>query len=174
MYICKDNKYPFNNFFSLEECKVNVNLLESIVEYIRNIEHALKEIIQQNIDLKNQVKSKALTDASEYDNESILKKYSFGDNYIEQLGKIINKFKISFNEENKLLLNESFKGNAQDGYIKNEKSKENHIFELPDEIKDIKNYYEGKIDLMQKKIKVSEILESLYLKQIDEFRKINK
>ena len=68
-------------------------------------------------------------------------------------------------------MNESYKEDNKEEFIKNENIHEKGIFEISDVIKEIKNYYEGKIDIMQKKIKVSEILESLYLKQIDEFKK---
>jgi hypothetical protein len=183
MYICKENKSPSNekissnNYFSFEECKNNINILESIIEYIRNIEHALKEILQQNINLREQMKNKGIFSVSECDNESFIKKYSYSFNHdlIGQLEKIINKFKLSFNEEKKFLMNESCKKDNKEEFIKKENAHEKDIFEISDEIKEIKNYYEGKIDIMQKKIKVSEILESLYLKQIDEFKKkLNK
>ena len=177
MYICKENKSPSHekmssNYFSLDECKININILESIIEYIRSIEETLKKIIQQNINLKNQIKNKSLLiDYPEQDDELILKKYSYGETHIEKLEKMINKFQISLNEENKTLMNEACKVNDKNSYNNNDNINDNCVFEISDEIKEIKNYYEGKMDIMQKKIKVFEILENLYLKQIEEFKK---
>ena len=59
MHFCKDNKSPYHDissfYISYEECKHNINILESIIEYIRNIEKSLQEIIKQNVDLKNKI-----------------------------------------------------------------------------------------------------------------------
>ena len=75
--------------------------------------------------------------------------------------KIINDFKKAINEDE----------NGKESLNKNYNNKS----EIEDEIEEIKNYYEGKIAIMDKKIKVFEILESLYMKQIDELKnKLNK
>ena len=171
MYFCKDNKssnHEIAHFcISYEECQNNILILETIMEYILNLEKHLKEIIQQNIDLKNKISK----NDSDFNNISIQKNNDKltnllkGKNYIKEIEKIINDFKKAINEERSAYIKE----NENINKICNNKA------EIEDEIEEIKNYYEGKIAIMDKKIKVFEILESLYMKQIDELKnKLNK
>jgi hypothetical protein len=175
MHFCKENKSPFHekalSCFTIEECKNTINILESIIEYIKNTEQTLKEIIQQNIILKNQIQnneSKIPLNSEVSDNDILLTKCSQGRNFTECLEKIINKFKISVNnEKNTLDCIDNDENNRND---KNSNAFKNKL-EISDDIRDIKNYYEGKINIMEKKIKVFEILENLYMKQVDELKK---
>ena len=175
MHFCKENKSPFHertlSCFTIEECKNTINILESIIEYIKNTEQTLKEIIQQNKALKNQIQSNESriplnTEVS--DKDILLTNYSQGKNYTECLEKIINKFKNSVNNE-KITIDclDSNENNRND---KNSNALK-HKLEISDDIRDIKNYYEGKINIMEKKIKVFEILENLYMKQVDDLKK---
>ena len=87
MYSCKENK-PNNDaklsYLSYEECQNNINILESIIEYILNIEKSLQEIIKQNADLKNKtLKNDAhFNDLIEQNNQDIIKHLSKGKNHI--------------------------------------------------------------------------------------------
>ena len=175
MHFCKENKSPFHerilSCFTIEECKNTINILESIIEYIKNTEQTLIEIIQQNKALKNQIQSNESriplnTEVS--DKDILLTNYSQGKNYTECLEKIINKFKNSVNNE-KITIDclDSNENNRND---KNSNALK-HKLEISDDIRDIKNYYEGKINIMEKKIKVFEILENLYMKQVDDLKK---
>ena len=175
MHFCKENKSPFHertlSCFTIEECKNTINILESIIEYIKNTEQTLIEIIQQNKALKNQIQSNESriplnTEVS--DKDILLTNYSQGRNYTECLEKIINKFKNSVNNE-KITIDclDSNENNRND---KNSNALK-HKLEISDDIRDIKNYYEGKINIMEKKIKVFEILENLYMKQVDDLKK---
>ena len=177
MHFCKENKSPSShekipsNYFSFEECKTNVNILESIIEYILTIEQTLREIMQQNISLKNQIQKNEeyLINESEQEKELMLKNYSQGKNYVEQLEKIINKFKITINKDNITIEQEA--NNEKEKNTNNINDNYKNKLEISDEIREIKNYYEGKINIMEKKIKVFEILENLYISQTDELKK---
>ena len=175
MHFCKENKSPFHertlSCFTIEECKNTINILESIIEYIKNTEQTLKEIIQQNKALKNQIQSNESriplnTEVS--DKDILLTNYSQGKNYTECLEKIINKFKNSVNNEKNTI--ECLDSNENNRNDKNSNALK-HKLEISDDIRDIKNYYEGKINIMEKKIKVFEILENLYMKQVDDLKK---
>jgi len=175
MHFCKENKSPFHertlSCFTIEECKNTINILESIIEYIKNTEQTLIEIIQQNKALKNQIQSNESriplnTEVS--DKDILLTNYSQGRNYTECLEKIINKFKNSVNNE-KITI-ECLDSNENNRNDKNSNALK-HKLEISDDIRDIKNYYEGKINIMEKKIKVFEILENLYMKQVDDLKK---
>ena len=175
MHFSREIKSPFHDkilsCFTIEECKNTINILESIIEYIKNTEQTLIEIIQQNKALKNQIQSNESriplnTEVS--DKDILLTNYSQGKNYTECLEKIINKFKNSVNNE-KITIDclDSNENNRND---KNSNALK-HKLEISDDIRDIKNYYEGKINIMEKKIKVFEILENLYMKQVDDLKK---
>ena len=175
MHFCKENKSPFHektlSCFTIEECKNTINILESIIEYIKNTEQTLIEIIQQNKALKNQIQSnesKIPLNTEVSDKDILLTNFSQGKNYTECLEKIINKFKNSVNNE-KITIEclDSDENNRND---KNSNALK-HKLEISDDIRDIKNYYEGKINIMEKKIKVFEILENLYMKQVDDLKK---
>ena len=175
MHFCKENKSPFHertlSCFTIEECKNTINILESIIEYIKNTEQTLIEIIQQNKALKNQIQnneSRIPLNTEVSDKDILLTNYSQGKNYTECLEKIINKFKNSVNNE-KITIDclDSNENNRND---KNSNALK-HKLEISDDIRDIKNYYEGKINIMEKKIKVFEILENLYMKQVDDLKK---
>ena len=175
MHFCKENKSPFHertlSCFTIEECKNTINILESIIEYIKNTEQTLIEIIQQNKALKNQIQSNESriplnTEVS--DKDILLTNYSQGKNYTECLEKIINKFKNSVNNEKNTI--ECLDSNENNRNDKNSNALK-HKLEISDDIRDIKNYYEGKINIMEKKIKVFEILENLYMKQVDDLKK---
>ena len=164
MYFCKDNKSSNHEIaqfcISYEECQNNILILEKIIEYIMNLEKHLKEIIQQNVELKNKISK----NDSDFKSISVdkLTNLSKGKNHIKEIEKIINDFKKTINEERSGCLQE---------YGKESINKS----EIEDEIEEIKSYYEGKIAIMDKKIKVFEILENLYIKQIDELKnKLNK
>ena len=172
MYIYKENKFSSDEKitynFSLKECQNNINILESLIEYIKNIENSLKELMQQNINLKNQIQEKeAIIIDFDKENEIFLKLFSQGRIHIENVKKIINNFKNSINEGSTGFTY----GNGDNKEIGTNKNKN----DFSNEIKEIKKYYEGKIELMDKKIKISEILENLYAKQIDGLKKkLNK
>jgi hypothetical protein len=175
MHFCKENKSPLHektlSCFTIEECKNTISILESIIEYIKNTEQTLIEIIQQNKVLKNQIQCNEnnLPLDSELPNKDILlTKCSQGKNYTECLEKIINKFKNTVNSE-KITIECADSGENK----RNDKNSNalKHKLEISDDIKDIKNYYEGKINIMEKKIKVFEILENLYMKQVDDLKK---
>ena len=107
MYFCKDNKssnHEIAHFcISYEECQNNILILETIMEYILNLEKHLKEKIQQNIDLKNKISK----NDSDFNNISIQKNNDKltnllkGKNYIKEIEKIINDFKKAINEKRK-------------------------------------------------------------------------
>ena len=167
MYFCKDNKSSNHEIaqfcISYEECQNNILILEKIIEYIMNLEKHLKEIIQQNIDLKNKIAKNEsdFKSISVQKNNDKLTNLSKGKNHIKEIEKIINDFKNAINEDE----------NGKESLNKNYNNKS----EIEDEIEEIKSYYEGKIAIMDKKIKVFEILENLYIKQIDELKnKLNK
>ena len=175
MYIYKDNKFSseekISYNLSLKECQNNINILESLVEYIKNIENSLKEIMQQNINLKNQmqINQENVNINLEKENEIILKIFAQGRAHIENVEKIINNLKNSINRETPEFICD---GN---GEYKNIDNNSKNKVEIKNEIKEIKNYYEGKIDIMDKKIKIFEVLEDLYEKQIDGLKKqLNK
>ena len=171
MYIYKDNKFSseekISYSLSLKECQNNINILESLVEYIKNIENSLKEIMQQNINLKNQmqINQENVNINLEKENELILKIFAQGRAHIENVEKIINNFKNLINRETPEFICD---GNGENKNIDN--NSKNKV-EITNEIKEIKNYYEGKIDIMEKKIKIFEVLEDLYEKQIDGLKK---
>ena len=178
MHFCKENKSPFHekalSYFTVEECKNTINILESIIEYIKNTEQTIKEIIQQNKILKNQIQneSKIPLNSDVTDKDILLTKCSQGKNYAEYLEKIINKFKNSVNNEKITIECVDYDENNRND--KNSNALKNRL-EISDDIRDIKNYYEGKINIMEKKIKVFEILENLYMKQVDDLKKkLNK
>ena len=174
MHFCKENKSPFHekalSYFTVEECKNTINILESIIEYIKNTEQTIKEIIQQNKILKNQIQneSKIPLNSDVTDKDILLTKCSQGKNYAEYLEKIINKFKNSVNNEKITIECVDYDENNRND--KNSNALKNRL-EISDDIRDIKNYYEGKINIMEKKIKVFEILENLYMKQVDDLKK---
>ena len=174
MHCGKENK-PNNDVksssLSYEKCQDNINILESIIEYIKNIEKALKEIMQENLELKNKFPknddNNNYNTTSELNNENILKIYSQGKNHIEGIEKIINDFKKSMKNEDSV--------NIKEDGLDNKNGNHNNNLEFAEEIEEIKNYYEGKMLIMDKKIKVFEILENLYIKQVDELKKkLNK
>ena len=172
MYIYKENKSSSNEKisynFSLKECQNNINILESLIDYIKNIENSLKELMQQNLNLKNQIQEKKeIIIDFDKENEIIVKLFSQGRIHIENVKKIINNFKNTINESSSGFTS----GNAENKEVSTNKNKN----DFSNEIKELKKYYEGKIDLMVKKIKISEILENLYSKQIEGLKKkINK
>ena len=172
MYSCKENK-PNNDaklsYLSYEECQNNINILESIIEYIKNIEKALKEIIEENLELKNKFHKRDDNYCSDFDknSENMINIYSKGKNHIKEIEKIINDFK-------KVVKIEDSGYNEENG-VDNKNLNRNNEFEFAEEIEEIKNYYEGKMLIMDKKIKVFEILENLYIKQVEELKKkLNK
>ncbi len=174
MHFSREIKSPFHDkilsCFTIEECKNTINILESIIEYIKNTEQTLKEIIQQNQILKNQTQSnenKLPLNSEISDKDILLTKCSKGKNYTECLEKIINKFKNSVNNE-KITL-ECTENDENKRNDKNSNDFKNKL-EISDDIRDLKNYYEGKINIMERKIKVFEILECLYMKQVDELK----
>ena len=174
MHFCKDNKSPYHDIssfcISYEECKHNINILESIIEYILNIEKSLQEIIKHNVDLKNKIfKNDAhFNDLFEQNNQDIIKHLSKGKNHIEEIEKIINDFKKSIKEDSGHNLE-----NVKEIEINTEIH--NNKLDIEPDIGEIKRYYEGKMAIMEKKINVSEILENLYREQIDELKnKLNK
>ena len=164
MHFCKDNKSPthlkVSSCFPFEESKKYINILETIIEHIKNIEKSLTEIMQQSIKTQKSIDKSyedLISNDFEKKNESILKIYSEGKSHIEEIENIINNYKNSISMEfNRDSMDNNNIQNKLDSF---------------DDINEIKNYYEGKIDLMDKKIKVCEILENLYLKQIDELKK---
>ena len=171
MYIYKDNKFSseekISYSLSLKECQNNINILESLVEYIKNIENSLKQIMEQNINLKNQmqINQENVNINLEKENEIILKIFAQGRAHIENVEKIINNLKNSINRETPEFICD---GN---GEYKNIDNNSKNKVEIKNEIKEKKNYYEGKIDIMDKKIKIFEVLEDLYEKQIDGLKK---
>ena len=171
MYFCKDNKQiqeKLSSCLSFEEFKNTINVLESIIEFIKNVEKSLKEIMNQNIELKNKFyKDNENCINFEKNNKIIGNIYSQGNNHIEEIESIISKFK-------KLVVCESCGYFHEDGEEKNNENFKNK-YEINNEVEDIKRYFEGKISIMDKKIKVLEILENLYIKQIEELKnKLNK
>jgi len=181
MHFCKENKSPSHerilSCFTIEECKNTINILELIIEYIKNTEQTLKELIQQNKILKDHIQIQNIEikmplNSEDYDENILLTKSSQSKSFTECLEKIINKFKNSVNNEK--ITMECVDNDENNRNDKNSNAFKN-ILEISDDIKDIKNYYEGKINIMEKKIKVFEILEDLYMKQIDELKKkLNK
>ena len=174
MHFSREIKSPIHDkilsCFTIEECKNTINILESIIEYIKNTEQALKEIIQQNQILKNQAQSnenKLPLNSEISDKDILLTKCSQGKNYTECLEKIINKFKNSVHHEK--LTMECTENDENKRNDKNSNDFKNKL-EISDDIRDLKNYYEGKINIMERKIKVFEILECLYMKQVDELK----
>ena len=167
MHFCKDNKQyneKLSFCLSLEEFKNTINILESIIQYIRNVEKSLKEIMNQNNELEDKFyKEKGLFPTNfEQNNKIIQNIYSKGNNHIEEIENIINKFR-------KFVLGESCRCSHEDGEENYNENFENK-FKIDNEAEEIKNYFEGKISIMDKKIKVFEILESLYIKQIAELK----
>ena len=170
MHFCKDNKSPthlgISPCFPHEESKTSINILETIIEHIKNIEKSLTEIMQQSIKIQNSInknyESLISTDL-EKNNELILKIYSQGKSHIEEIEKIIMNYKNYHRKECSELTRASIGKNNLGNNLQNKLNYSN-------DIKEIKNYYEGKINIMDKKIKVFEILENLYLRQIDELK----
>ena len=175
MHFCKDNKSPthlkVSSCFPFEESKKYINILETIIEHIKNIEKSLTEIMQQSIRTQKSIDKSyedLISNDFEKKNESILKIYSEGKSHIEEIENIIKNYKNSVSKDCLEFNRDSIDNNNMNNNIQNK-------LDSSDDINEIKNYYEGKIDLMDKKIKVCEILENLYLKQIDELkRKLGK
>mgnify|MGYP006873197299 CR=1 FL=1 len=120
--------------------------------------------------MKNQIQnneSNLPLDSDISDKDILLNKCSQSKNYIECLEKIIIKFKNTVNND-KITMEYA----EDDENNKNEKSSNafKNKLEISDDIRDIKNYYEGKINIMERKIKVFEILENLYMKQVEELK----
>ena len=166
MYFCKENKQNHEksfSFISLEEFDNTINALESIIQFIRNVEKSLKEIMNQNIELKNNFyKDNDICSNFERNNKILENIYSQGNNHIKEIESIIIKL-------NNFIVGENCGYFHEDGEEKNNENFKNK-YEINNEVEDIKNYYEGKISIMDKKIKVLEILESLYIKQIEELK----
>ena len=172
MYFCKENKPNYEKLLSclsFEELKNTINALESIIQFIRNVEKSLKEIMNRNIELKNKVykDNDIKVNNFEHSNKIIENIYSQGNNHIQEIEKIISNLQ-------KYVVGDNFGYfHEEGGEEKNENFK--NKYEITNEVEDIKSYFEGKINIMDKKIKVLEILESLYIKQIEELRnKLNK
>ena len=172
MYFCKENKPNYEKLLSclsFEELKNTINALESIIQFIRNVEKSLKEIMNRNIELKNKVykDNDIKVNNFEHSNKIIENIYSQGNNHIQEIEKIISNLQ-------KYVVGDNFGYfHEEGGEEKNENFK--NKYEITNEVEDIKRYFEGKINIMDKKIKVLEILESLYIKQIEELRnKLNK
>ena len=125
--------------------------------------------MNRNIELKNKVykDNDIKVNNFEHSNKIIENIYSQGNNHIQEIEKIISNLQ-------KYVVGDNFGYfHEEGGEEKNENFK--NKYEITNEVEDIKSYFEGKINIMDKKIKVLEILESLYIKQIEELRnKLNK
>ena len=151
------------SIFTLDECKESVNVLESLIEYLKSIEKVLQKIIKENNDLKNKLQESNDSFFLDFErkNESFHKLQSQGKEHIVQIDKIINNFRQ--------MINKQISSCNDNGKIDMVKDSEN-IDDISEESKDIIKYYEGKIGLMEKKMQISENLENLYIKKILELK----
>ena len=162
MYIYKDNKSSHHeiaySYISYEECQNNILILEGTREYIRKLEHYCRKIVQIIDDI-----GRIYQNFSGCDNlpDDKLENLSKRNGIREGIEKVINDFKKAVSKKGTGII------------VENEKEMEKNIYKFEtedDDIKEIKSYYEGKIEIMAKKIKVFEILENLYIKQIDNLK----
>ena len=171
------NLYQSYSFINLNQIKSNDNL-SILTNYVKKLEKILKAVIEENINLKTELNKNNEKENQKYkeENLSLIKEYSKGLELLIPIKQIINKNKEPFNEiKNK-------KNNLKTIIDNKENDKnEGNIFDICkksfnefDDIQELKNYYEGKIELLEKKIEVMEALERIYSEQYDKYIKNRK
>ncbi len=145
--------------------------IEVLGDYIKNMENVIKEIIQENIKLKeNMDYSKQHSNYREikkyrHEKTKLAERYNKGNELISPIKKFFkqNQNKSSINENNICVIMN--KENNSNNNKENNKNILNifsqNFFEF-DEIGEMKEYYEGKINLLEKKVQVLESLENIY------------
>lgn len=166
--------YQSYSFINLNQMKSNDNLI-ILTNYVKNLEKTLKSVIEENINLKSELIKSNEKEIQKYkeENLSLIKEYSKGFELLIPIKQQINKNREPFKDlKNQMINLKTITDNKE-----NNKNKGN-IFDICkksfsefDDIQDLKEYYEGKIELLEKKIDVLEELERIYSEQYDKYIK---